>query len=132
MFSMLIRYRSPFGSPDPKIYLGFTMCLSRNYPEIPQHSLVGDCALEHGIDIAQLNECAVKDDGGHAMEMLRNSVRRSTEVCKIITKKKGGSKHDRSIKFSNSFLSFSLKGNAVADPLAATGWSYEIMHGEAG
>ncbi|PBP23568.1 gamma interferon inducible lysosomal thiol reductase [Diplocarpon rosae] len=42
--------------PDPKIYLGFTMCLSRDYQEIPDESLVSDCALEHGIDISKLND----------------------------------------------------------------------------
>ena len=66
--------------PDPKIYLGFTMCLSRDYKDIPQHDLVADCALEHGIDLAKLNECAVSEDGGFAVGMLRDSVRRSTAV----------------------------------------------------
>ncbi|KAG9246564.1 hypothetical protein BJ878DRAFT_533159 [Calycina marina] len=66
--------------PDPKTYLGFTMCLARDYQAIPQQSLVEDCALEHNIDFSKLNECAVKDDGGHAMETLRNSVRRSIDA----------------------------------------------------
>ena len=66
--------------PDPKIYLGFTMCLSRDYEDIPQHDLMADCALEHGIDLAKLDECAVSDDGGFAVGMLRDSVRRSTDV----------------------------------------------------
>lgn len=56
------------------------MCLARNYQEIPQRGLVEDCALEHGIDFAKLDACAVKDDGGHAMELLRNSVKRSIDV----------------------------------------------------
>jgi len=56
------------------------MCLSRNYQEIPQQSLVEDCALEHGIDLAKLDKCAVEDDGGNAMGMLRDSVRRSKEA----------------------------------------------------
>jgi len=66
--------------PDPKIYLGFTMCLSRDYKEIPQRSLVEDCALEHGIDFSKLNECAVRDNGAYGVGMLRESVRRSTQV----------------------------------------------------
>ncbi|KAF4631914.1 hypothetical protein G7Y89_g6219 [Cudoniella acicularis] len=53
--------------PDPKIYLGFTMCLTRDYQDIPQRSLVEDCALEHGIEFEKLNECASKDDGGFGM-----------------------------------------------------------------
>ncbi len=60
--------------------LGFTYCLTRNYQEIPQKSLVEDCALEHGIDIKELNNCGVRDDGGFAMGMLRDSVRRSKEA----------------------------------------------------
>jgi hypothetical protein len=67
--------------PDPKIYLGFTMCLTRDYKDIPQRSLVEDCALEHGMDFDKLNACTVQDDGGFGMGMLRDSVRRSTEVC---------------------------------------------------
>lgn len=67
--------------PDPKIYLGFTMCLSKNYKEIPERSLVEDCALEHGMDFESLNECGVRDDGGFGVGMLRDSVRRSTQVC---------------------------------------------------
>ncbi|APA13106.1 hypothetical protein sscle_10g078760 [Sclerotinia sclerotiorum 1980 UF-70] len=67
--------------PDPKIYLGFTMCLTRDYKDIPERSLVEDCALEHGMDFSKLNECTAEDDGGYGMGMLRDSVRRSIEVC---------------------------------------------------
>lgn len=66
--------------PDPKTYLGFTMCLTRDYNEIPQRSLIEDCALEHAIDFADLNECATKDDGAFGVGMLRDSVRRSSEA----------------------------------------------------
>jgi len=65
--------------PDPKIYLGFVMCLTRDYEEIPQKSLVEDCSLEHGIDFSKLNECASSDDG-LGMGMLRDSVLRSTDA----------------------------------------------------
>ncbi|KAI9053045.1 hypothetical protein LZ554_003315 [Drepanopeziza brunnea f. sp. 'monogermtubi'] len=50
--------------PDPKIHLGFTMCISRDYKEIPDESLISDCALEHGINISTLNDCAIEDNGG--------------------------------------------------------------------
>lgn len=66
--------------PDPKLYLGFTMCLSRRYEEIPQQAFVEDCALEHGLDFGKLNECMSKDDGAYAMGMLRESVTRSKEA----------------------------------------------------
>lgn len=56
------------------------MCLARDYGDIPQGSLVHDCALEHGMDFSELDKCAVRDDGGFGMEMLRDSVRRSKDV----------------------------------------------------
>ncbi|KAH6659222.1 hypothetical protein BKA67DRAFT_652470 [Truncatella angustata] len=69
--------------PDPKIYLGFVMCLTRDYKEIPQRELVEDCALEHAVDFEQLNDCATKDDGGFGVSLLRNSVKRSSSVCHL-------------------------------------------------
>jgi hypothetical protein len=66
--------------PEPKTYLGFVMCLTRDYEEIPQRSLIEDCALEHAIDFQKLNECATKDDGAFGIEMLRGSVQRSANA----------------------------------------------------
>jgi hypothetical protein len=56
------------------------MCLTRDYKDIPQRSLVEDCALEHGLDFGKLNECTVAESGGVAMGWLRDSVRRSTQA----------------------------------------------------
>ncbi|KAI0404258.1 hypothetical protein F4802DRAFT_247853 [Xylaria palmicola] len=67
--------------PDPKIWLGFTMCLTKDYSAIPQRALVEDCALEHAVDFEKLNECAIRDDGAFGMAMLRESVQRSASVC---------------------------------------------------
>ncbi len=66
--------------PDPKIFVGFTMCLMRDYERIPDRDLVEDCALEHAVDVAKLDECATRDDGQYAMNMLLDSVRHTTEV----------------------------------------------------
>lgn len=66
--------------PDPKIYLGFVMCLTRDYKEIPQRELVEDCALEHAVDFEELNDCATKDDGAFGISLLRGSVKRTSEV----------------------------------------------------
>ncbi|KAF9767530.1 hypothetical protein IL306_015281 [Fusarium sp. DS 682] len=66
--------------PDPKINLGFTMCLSRDYNEIPERSLVEDCALESAIDFQQLNDCAVKEDGAYGLSLLRDSIKRTADV----------------------------------------------------
>ncbi|KAK2135287.1 hypothetical protein NOF04DRAFT_1340472 [Fusarium oxysporum II5] len=67
--------------PDPKINLGFIMCLSRDYSEIPERSLVEDCALESAIDFQQLSDCAVKEDGAYGLSLLRDSIKRTADVC---------------------------------------------------
>ncbi|CAK7199761.1 hypothetical protein SEUCBS139899_002444 [Sporothrix eucalyptigena] len=67
-------------NPDPKIYLGFTMCISNDYERIPDRELIEGCALEHAVDFEALNECATRDDGQYAMNLLRDSVQRTKEV----------------------------------------------------
>ncbi|KAK4998035.1 hypothetical protein LTR66_002675 [Elasticomyces elasticus] len=64
--------------PNPKIYLGFTMCMTHDFSDIPAKSLVEDCALEHGVDFVKLNHCASEEDGSLGVEMLRRSVERSS------------------------------------------------------
>lgn len=66
--------------PDPKISLGFTMCITRNYRQIPEQTLIEDCALEHAIDIKELNECAAKEDGAYGVSLLRDSVQRTADA----------------------------------------------------
>ena len=66
--------------PDPKINLGFIMCPTKDSQPIPDRSLVEDCALEHAMDIRELNECAAGDNGAHGMDMLRKSIQRSADV----------------------------------------------------
>lgn len=79
----IIELCSAYLYPDPKIYLGFTMCLTRDYPHIPEKGLTEDCALEHGIDFEKLNECASSDDA-IGLGMLRDSVKRTSEVWRLI------------------------------------------------
>lgn len=67
-------------SPNPKLHLGFTMCMTDDYEHIPDESLVKDCALEHGIDFDKINECASKDDGSYGMDLLRSSVSHTQQV----------------------------------------------------
>lgn len=57
------------------------MCLSRDYSEIPERSLVEDCALESAIDFQQLNDCAVREDGAYGLSLLRDSIKRTADVC---------------------------------------------------
>lgn len=66
--------------PDPKIYLGFTYCLTRQYQKIPQRHMIEDCAMEHGIDFARINDCLTQDDGGFAADLLQASFVRSSEA----------------------------------------------------
>ncbi|KAI7016287.1 hypothetical protein KC355_g4048 [Hortaea werneckii] len=63
--------------PDPKIYLGFTMCMARDFEDIPEKQLVQDCALEHGISMEKLNDCTVNEDGALSVDMLKESFNRS-------------------------------------------------------
>ncbi|KAF2143672.1 uncharacterized protein K452DRAFT_224161 [Aplosporella prunicola CBS 121167] len=71
--------------PDPKIYLGFTMCLTRRYKEIPKEYLVHDCALEYGIDFSKLNGCLSRDDGGYVLDLLQASFQRSMDLNATIS-----------------------------------------------
>lgn len=66
--------------PNPRIYLGFTMCMTRQYEDIAKRALIEDCALEHGISMAALNDCTSKDDGALSVGMLRESFNRSSEA----------------------------------------------------
>lgn len=66
--------------PSPINYLGFTMCLSETYRDIPQRYLVEGCALEHGLSFDALNKCASEDDGEFGIDMLRSSVKRSADA----------------------------------------------------
>jgi hypothetical protein len=65
--------------PEPRIYLGFTMCLTKDYQAIPEKNFVEDCALEHGMDFQKLNDCASSEDG-IGIDMLRKSVKRTADV----------------------------------------------------
>ena len=63
---------------DTKISLGFTTCMVSSYEDIPQRDLVESCALEHGVDFSNLNECVSEE--GKGMDLLRGSVERSREA----------------------------------------------------
>ncbi len=57
---------------QPVVSLGFANCLVSSYQQIPERSLVESCALEHGVDFKDLNECISDDARGD--QMLRQSV----------------------------------------------------------
>lgn len=63
--------------PNPKIYLGFTNCLTANYSQIPDRDFVEACSMEHGIDFSRVNKCI--SDEGHGSDLLRQSMLRSQE-----------------------------------------------------
>jgi len=65
--------------PDPKLYLGFTMCLANEYEKIPDQELVEGCALRHGLSFSEIIKCA-SDENGLGRDMLRASVTRSMEA----------------------------------------------------
>ena len=66
--------------PNPKIYLGFTMCMSNSYEDIPSKELVEECALEHGMSFERLHDCATAEDGAVGVDMLRTSFNRTSAL----------------------------------------------------
>ncbi|KAH0545529.1 hypothetical protein FGG08_000360 [Glutinoglossum americanum] len=65
--------------PDPKVSLGFAMCLSNDYEHIPDQDLIESCALEHRVDFGKLNHCVSRDDG-FGIGLLRKSMERSAQA----------------------------------------------------
>ena len=65
--------------PDPKLYLGFVMCLENDYEKIPEQELVAGCAREHGLNFGKIDKC-VSDENRLGMGMLRASVTRSMDA----------------------------------------------------
>jgi len=65
--------------PDPKLYLGFTLCLSNQYNEIPKRELVQYCSSEHGIEFEKLNDC-VSDTKDPAIDLLKASAQHSRDA----------------------------------------------------
>lgn len=66
--------------PNPKNFLGFAMCMSDNYHDIPDREVTRSCGLEHGVNFDKLNECLSRDNGAFSMELLRESVQRSARL----------------------------------------------------
>ncbi|EME78638.1 uncharacterized protein MYCFIDRAFT_212440 [Pseudocercospora fijiensis CIRAD86] len=66
--------------PDAKTYLGFTMCLTREYERIPERALIEDCALEHGLDMDQIQACTISKDGALSVDLLKASFNRSSSA----------------------------------------------------
>lgn len=66
--------------PNPKTYLGFTMCMTKEYEDIPKRELVEDCALEHGVSMQKINDCATLEGGSNGVAMLQQSFNRSAEA----------------------------------------------------
>ena len=63
---------------SPKISLGFSTCLIMSYKRIPSRDLVQSCALEHGIDFEDLNNCVSEE--GKGLDLLEASIKRSEEA----------------------------------------------------
>ncbi|KAL4951846.1 hypothetical protein BDW69DRAFT_31517 [Aspergillus filifer] len=71
-------------------YLGFATCLISSYEEIPDRTLVEQCALEHGIEFDALNECVSQQDDNpnkvqddrplSGIALLRESARHSADL----------------------------------------------------
>ena len=114
--------------PDPKTSLGFTMCLTREYEDIPKRALVEDCALEHGVSMQTINDCATLEDGSLAVEMLQESFNRSSEagVSKSCTVRLGG--QVRCVRDGGQWVDCE-GGSAPADLVRDVDEAYEAMWG---
>ena len=66
--------------PTPRMYLGFTMCMSNSFEDIPQKELVEECALEHGMSFDKIQACADAEDGAVGVDMLRTSFNRTSTM----------------------------------------------------
>lgn len=66
--------------PNPKIYLGFVMCMTNQYEDIPSRELVQECALEHGMSFDKLNDCTAAEGGSLSVDMLRTSFNRTAAL----------------------------------------------------
>lgn len=101
--------------PDPKIYLGFTMCMSRDFQDIPDRGLVEECALEHGISMDKLNKCTVQDDGAMGVQMLKDSFAHNSAagVTKSCTVRLNG--HVRCIRDGGKWID--CEGGSTAQDL---------------
>ncbi len=67
--------------PTP-LALPFAMCLENEYQDIPDETLVRQCALEHAVNFDRINDCA--SDEALGIGLLRDSVERTTS--KSVTK----------------------------------------------
>jgi hypothetical protein len=64
--------------PEPKLHLGFANCMISDYPNIPDRTLVENCALEHSLSFEEINDCISNEDV-HGINLLRESVEWSRE-----------------------------------------------------
>ena len=68
---------APPSPPPAHTYLPFSLCLARDYGNIPDREFVEGCADKNGIDFRKLNECASDLGPNGGLSMLRKSVERS-------------------------------------------------------
>ncbi|RYP54242.1 hypothetical protein DL769_010379 [Monosporascus sp. CRB-8-3] len=64
--------------PAPVTYLGFTNCMTQQYPLIPDRTLVEACARAYNVDLERLYQLFADKDFG--LKLLRESVLRSDAV----------------------------------------------------
>ncbi|RYP37912.1 hypothetical protein DL767_002784 [Monosporascus sp. MG133] len=65
--------------PAPITHLGFTNCMTQQYPLIPDRDLVEACARAHNVDLEKLYQLFADKDFG--LKLLRESVIRSDAVA---------------------------------------------------
>lgn len=66
--------------PDSRSLVGFLECLTHEYQRIPERAHYEACAAKNHIDLEKVDQCAARDGGEYALELLRKSAQRTIDV----------------------------------------------------
>lgn len=69
---------------DSRSLVGFLECLTSEYQRIPERAHYEACAAKHSIDLEKVDQCAARDGGEYALELLRRSAQRTIDVSEKI------------------------------------------------
>lgn len=70
---------------DSRSLVGFIECLTHEYQRIPERAHYEACAAKHSIDLEKVDQCAAKNGGAYALELLRKSAQHTIDVsAKIV------------------------------------------------
>ncbi|KAG6358556.1 hypothetical protein INS49_012073 [Diaporthe citri] len=65
---------------DSRSLVGFLECLTNEYQRIPERAHYEACAAKNSIDLEKVDQCAARDGGAYAYELLRKSAQRTIDA----------------------------------------------------